>query len=611
MRTGDRPRFQKSMCCLARGAGAALLVLFAAAGAPPAVSPAEGAGNVLPDPETLYLPQPGPPGTMAVTYLGGGSAPLYGYSVRFEWDGAIVLTSPPEVAEGDLLSASGLTFFRATASGPNEITVDCVLLGSHPGVDGPGTMFTIEFTGYALGACPVRLTVVSARDPENNEIAGIEEEDGETVVYFQVPGCTVLDLVDIGQPASETGHDLDGWGPIEPAHSGGSYGDAVDCRVVYASAANGDGEDWATVDLDFGAPGATSKCLILQHLDGTARDAFEVWVYPPGEPDSAELVFAWPGDDFTEEIWYRSTVSVAAHGVRTVRLVSTEDPWSGWPTYGQMAFDTLAVEECRPVKDVVDIGNPSSEAGHSLDGWGPIEPATHGGSFGGIADCRAVYASYANGDGSDFASADLSFGDCPEIPKRLRVDHMDGEGKDAFELYLYPPGEPGEAELILAYPGDDLAEEVWYKSYVDLFREGTWTLRFVSTEDPWSGWSTYGQVWIDTILVEDITLVPTGISTEPSERPRTESVPMRPSPFRDGSFVEFRLKEPTLVSLRIYDVSGRLVREYASESLGAGLQRVEWDGRDGGGKAAPAGLYLYRLDAGKEGTKTGKVMLLR
>ena len=29
---------------------------------------------------------------------------------------------------------------------------------------------------------------------------------------------------------------------------------------------------------------------------------------------------------------------------------------------------------------VIDIGNPSSESGYTMVGWGPIEPATHGGN---------------------------------------------------------------------------------------------------------------------------------------------------------------------------------------------------------------------------------------
>ena len=567
-------------------------------------------GNVVCAPDTLYLVLPGPSGEVAVRYLGGASGPLYAYSVKFAWDGELVSTSPGLVSEGDLLSGAGTTFFNAAFSGPNEITVDCALLGPLPGVDTPGTMFAVSFTGEQLGAGPVDVTIVSVRDSSNTELTGVGEEDGEVAVYFRVHGCTVTDLVDVGDPTSEAGHNPDGWGPIEPDHSGGNYGGAEDCRVVYASEANGDGNNWATLDLDFGEGEHTAKCLVVQHLDGAAQDAFEVYVYPPGHPESAVLVYTYAGDDLTSEVWYWSTITVFASGVQTVRLVSTQPPWAQWATYGQMAFDTILVEDCQPVKDVVDVGNPASEAGHGMEHWGPVEPATHGGTFGGAADCRAVYASAANGDGNEWATVNLYMGECAEIPKCITVKHMDWEGKDAFRVYAGEPGYPPEGmELVFTYPGDDRTDEVWYESNFTLFRSGICMLLFESTEAPWSGWSTYGQVWLDTIRVEECPVEPTEVASSEMERPEA-AFPMRPNPFRSRSFVEFRLSEPGPVDLRIYTVSGREIRTVLSEEMPAGAHQIEWDGRDSKGMRVADGLYLYRLEAPGKLRHTGKVMLV-
>ena len=44
--------------------------------------------------------------------------------------------------------------------------------------------------------------------------------------------------------------------------------------------------------------------------------------------------------------------------------------------------------------DTVDIGDPTSEASHNLYGWGPIEPFTHGGSWGGAVNCRVISSGY-------------------------------------------------------------------------------------------------------------------------------------------------------------------------------------------------------------------------
>lgn len=45
-----------------------------------------------------------------------------------------------------------------------------------------------------------------------------------------------------------------------------------------------------------------------------------------------------------------------------------------------------------PVRlDYIDIGDTGSEAGHKLKGWGPVEPATSGGNYGGIDDARVTW----------------------------------------------------------------------------------------------------------------------------------------------------------------------------------------------------------------------------
>jgi hypothetical protein len=62
--------------------------------------------------------------------------------------------------------------------------------------------------------------------------------------------------------------------------------------------------------------------------------------------------------------------------------------------------------------------------------------------------------------------------------------------------------------------------------------------------------------------------------------------------------------------LVIYDVSGRLVRRLAGARLVAGRYRIEWDGRDEGGKSAPSGIYFARLAAAGR-TFNRKMILIR
>jgi len=51
-------------------------------------------------------------------------------------------------------------------------------------------------------------------------IAGL----GAAFSAFGLPAATRLDFVNIGSPASEAGHNLQGWGLVEPTTSGGNWG---------------------------------------------------------------------------------------------------------------------------------------------------------------------------------------------------------------------------------------------------------------------------------------------------------------------------------------------------------------------------------------------------
>jgi len=83
-----------------------------------------------------------------------------------------------------------------------------------------------------------------------------------------------------------------------------------------------------------------------------------------------------------------------------------------------------------------------------------------------------------------------------------------------------------------------------------------------------------------------------------------------PNPFNPATRIAFGLERPARVSLRIYDVSGRLVRTLVDAQLGEGRHEAFWDGKDASGAAAASGIYFCRLEAGPI-IRTGKMTLLR
>jgi len=97
----------------------------------------------------------------------------------------------------------------------------------------------------------------------------------------------------------------------------------------------------------------------------------------------------------------------------------------------------------------------------------------------------------------------------------------------------------------------------------------------------------------------------------PSEIPAVTSLADNfPNPFNPSTRLKFSLKAKGHVSMRIYDVSGRLVRILIDEVQDAGAYEAVWDGTNDGGRATASGIYFCRMEApGYE--RTLKMVLLR
>ena len=83
-----------------------------------------------------------------------------------------------------------------------------------------------------------------------------------------------------------------------------------------------------------------------------------------------------------------------------------------------------------------------------------------------------------------------------------------------------------------------------------------------------------------------------------------------PNPFNPETAIWFDIPRAGQVSLRIYNVTGQLLRELADGHWEAGSYEVRWDGRDEVGREAASGVYFCRMKAVDFG-KTIKMMLLR
>ncbi len=83
-----------------------------------------------------------------------------------------------------------------------------------------------------------------------------------------------------------------------------------------------------------------------------------------------------------------------------------------------------------------------------------------------------------------------------------------------------------------------------------------------------------------------------------------------PNPFNPATTIAFDVPRPGHVTLRIYDLSGRLVRTLVDEALPAAAHSRLWDGTDGTGRRVASGAYYYQLSA--DGfTQSRKMMMIK
>ncbi|MBA4377286.1 MAG: hypothetical protein C0395_01280 [Gemmatimonas sp.] len=84
----------------------------------------------------------------------------------------------------------------------------------------------------------------------------------------------------------------------------------------------------------------------------------------------------------------------------------------------------------------------------------------------------------------------------------------------------------------------------------------------------------------------------------------------QPNPARGGAAMAFALPRGGAATLRVFDLAGRLVRTLVAGDRPAGPGAAVWDGRDEGGRDAPAGVYFCRLESAGAAV-TRKLVLVR
>jgi hypothetical protein len=155
----------------------------------------------------------------------------------------------------------------------------------------------------------------------------------------------------------------------------------------------------------------------------------------------------------------------------------------------------------------------------------------------------------------------------------------DGAGKDRYFLNVYTdPGNPTGSSIILVDMDGD-------PSTVDplVITDGNMQIHVSSCDSP-----VLGNL---SSRMQNI-----GHPASATSLPATVSFAMpSPNPAGERSILRYALPREAGVSLAVYDVSGRSVRQLEHGVSAAGQHSVTWDLRDGSGAPVQGGVYFLRL----------------
>jgi flagellar hook assembly protein FlgD len=81
-----------------------------------------------------------------------------------------------------------------------------------------------------------------------------------------------------------------------------------------------------------------------------------------------------------------------------------------------------------------------------------------------------------------------------------------------------------------------------------------------------------------------------------------------PNPFNPETRIRFDIPTSSDVQVEVFDMTGRLVRTFASSRQEAGSHEIIWNAKDNAGAPVASGTYLYRLIV--NGSASAKKMIL-
>ncbi|MDH5186580.1 MAG: T9SS type A sorting domain-containing protein, partial [candidate division WOR-3 bacterium] len=84
-----------------------------------------------------------------------------------------------------------------------------------------------------------------------------------------------------------------------------------------------------------------------------------------------------------------------------------------------------------------------------------------------------------------------------------------------------------------------------------------------------------------------------------------------PNPFNRSTAIKYSVRKSGEVSIKIYDIAGKLVRNLVNDNKKPGTYSIRWNGTDDSGRKLPAGVYFYCLKTSNVTSETKELVILR
>lgn len=324
---------------------------------------------------------------------------------------------------------------------------------------------------------------------------------------------------------------------------------------------------------------------------------------------TAETITRWKAG----QIWYRGLTTYLTNNsnfndARIAFMNAAKDIYGDNSTEMnavKTSFETVGVTGNTGVQTVeltYDDGNPSTGVYETDANWELAVKFTPPAGTVNITKCQV----YISGENSPTGNGSFT----------LKMYNAGGNGlpfQNLINPYSYTPSAIGWHAFNVS--GLTLSGDF----FVSVKYDGTNRPMIAADLPPGNGraYESDGVNWVKLGSPNDFTLymratiqTTTGIFEISNEIPEKYEVKQNyPNPFNPSTSISYSLPESRLVTLIVYDISGRKIAELVNNTQNPGTYNITWNGKNSSGENIASGIYFYELNAGSFKSVKKMIML--